>query len=41
MLLAWADRTEAAVAEWSHQSHSEAETAALATIERCLQAFPD
>jgi PadR family transcriptional regulator, regulatory protein AphA len=41
MLLAWADRTEAAVAEWSHQSHTEAETAALATIEGCLSTFPD
>jgi DNA-binding PadR family transcriptional regulator len=40
MLLDWADRTEAAVAEWDHQSPEERIEAAREHIARCLAAFP-
>jgi len=40
MLLDWADRTEAAVAEWSRQSPQERADAGRTHIARCLAAFP-
>jgi PadR family transcriptional regulator, regulatory protein AphA len=40
MLLAWADRTEAAVRQWPVLTQEKAEEAALATITHCLESFP-
>ncbi len=41
MLLAWADRADLAISAWADASSTERERSALATIEDCLDAYPD